>query len=152
MKKLISIILIICVLFTTAYAAGTPSPTLIDYYFFKPNVGFQFLTHIPTNFHLSYTEIFAMLHSLANEIDWNECQIDEAFILFLNSYLTNIKFSSPTKYNINDTVYIIIITQHHQLYLRNGEVSIDGAVTIDFTDVPAETVIIFIVSNHNMDS
>ena len=152
MKKLISLFLIISMLTTVAYAQSVTSPNLIDYYFFEPSIGFNFLTHIPANFHLTYTEIFAMLHSLSNQINWNKCQIEEAFILYLSFYLTSVKFRSPTKYEIEDNVYIIIITQHHQLYLRNGEVSVDGAVTIDFTNIPPENIIVFIVSDHNWDS
>ena len=152
MKKLISLFLIICMLSTIAYAQGVPSPSLIDLYFFEPNVGFQFLTHIPANFHLTYTEIFAMLRSLSNQINWNECQIDEAFILYLSYQLATIKFRSPTTYSLEDKVYTIIITQHKQLFVRIGEVSNDGAVNIDFSYIPVENIIIFIVSNHNTDS
>lgn len=148
MKKLFSILLLIvmlCVPFNSL--AGTPSPTIKSLYKFNPAIKFEFLDQRLINLDLNYWEPFMILQEFDENNDWHRYHLDEGFILFLDKPYEIVEVTFPIPYSELTTIYGVFITEEERTFVTYGIVTEKGSVLFDFSYLPVEDIIMFVVSN-----
>lgn len=154
MKKII--ILILVSILTVLSCIGITencspiSPTLKILYNFKPSIEFDFLDSSLTNLDLEYQNPFDILTDCYSELELEYYHLDEAFILYLNKEYNLVEVIFPLCYNLKTAIYAIFITEEEIEFVRQGTITESGSILFDFTFIPPEQCIMFIITNERL--
>ena len=79
--------------------------------------------------------------------DWHRYHLDEGFILFLDKPYEIVEVTFPIPYSELTTIYGVFITEEERTFVTYGIVTEKGSVLFDFSYLPVENMIMFVVSN-----
>lgn len=147
MKRYAAIcILIMLVLPFVAYGSA-PSPTLEALYTFKPDVDYVLFDPNPMLFMWSPHNPWTILSNWDNDIDIGRFHLDDALILYLTEPLPQVEVQFVLTYHETNTIYAIFIDSNNTPYISQGTITSCGTVIFDMVGVPAEEVIMYVMSD-----
>lgn len=147
MKKSAAFCILIMLVLPLIASGSVPSPTLESLYTFKPDVNYVLFEPNPMLFMWSPHNPWNILREWSDEIDVNQFHLDDAFILYLNEPLHQLEITFIYTYNKEHTIYAIFIDTENTAYVVPGYITSCGTVIFDITQIPAEEVIMYVMSN-----
>ena len=147
MKKLLSICLLIMLMLPFLAYGNAPSPTLESLYTFKPDVDYVLYDPNPMVFMWSPHNPWSILEELSDEPDVNKFHMDDALILYLTEPIETLQVTFVLLYPQTSTIYAIFIDTINNHYLCKGDIQEDGSVIFNTSEVPAEEVIMYVMSD-----